>query len=66
MLLAKTFLVGLALAVHHLCKYFTKYQAQLLNSLDASTLSTNDKVLIKATLNSIVAICPILDTLVGY
>lgn len=62
----KTYLVGLTIIIHHLCRYYTKYQASLTQHVNSSSLSSGDKATVLAFLSSIQATCTILELLTGY
>lgn len=59
----KTFLVGLYLAVHTLCHYYTKYQPAILSGVDASDLTLQQKSDVKVFLATTVALCDVFHTL---
>ena len=64
--MAKTFLVGLFFAVRVLCRYWTRYQKQLTDHINASSASAEQKAAMIALLNSAVELCAEFQVIAGY
>lgn len=62
----KTYLVGLTFIVKTLCHYYTRYSAQIITHVEASSISSEQKAIIVAFLGSAEAACLALREITGY
>jgi len=62
----KLFLVGLTIAVKHLCHYYTVHQAKIITNLHNSSLTAEQQNICILWLAGTAAVCALLEQLTGY